>query len=79
LIIISGSLVELPDIYFQAFEETLRRRAIRPTADKLEIVFSDFSQDAGVIGAAALVFGQIEYDGCQNNMEQPDNRGGADD
>ncbi len=56
MIILSGSLIGLGDPYFDAFRETVVRRAIRPTADLLRIEFSDFNKEAGIIGAAALAF-----------------------
>jgi len=56
LIVLSGSLIGLGDPYFKEFRETLVSRAIRPTADNLKIEFSDLRNEAGIIGAAALVF-----------------------
>lgn len=56
MIVISGSLVGLGDAYFDVFRETVRKRSIRPTADFLKIEFSNFNKEAGIIGAAALVF-----------------------
>ncbi|MGC8654735.1 MAG: ROK family protein [Candidatus Kryptoniota bacterium] len=79
LIVISGSLVELPNIYFQAFKDTLLKCAIKPTADNLEITFSDFPQEVGIIGGAALVFEQVIYDASHCNMSHIHNRDGMDD
>lgn len=79
LLIISGSLVELPDIYFQSFKETLSRRAIRPTADKLKIDFSAFPKDVGIIGAAALVFNHMMDDACHREIARSNVRGQIDD
>lgn len=56
MIVVSGSLVELGDPYFGPFRETVLRRAMVQTTEALKIEFSDFHNQAGIIGAASLVF-----------------------
>lgn len=58
-IVLSGSLVDLGEPYFGPFRKTVLERAIKPTADYLEIIFSDFHEKAGIIGAASLVFQDV--------------------
>ena len=69
MIVISGSLVRLGDAYFDAFRETVRRRSIRPTVDVLKIEFSDFDKEAGIIGAAALVFQNFNPESIDDNLK----------
>lgn len=56
MIVLSGSLLALGDPYFSEFRKTVVERSIKPTADLLRIEFSDFRNEAGIIGAASLVF-----------------------
>jgi glucokinase-like ROK family protein len=55
-LVLSGSLVDLGEPYFGPFRKTVLEHAIKPTADYLGIIFSDFHEKAGIIGAASLVF-----------------------
>lgn len=55
-IVLSGSLVDLGEPYFGPFRTTVLEQAIKPTADHLDIVFSEFHEKAGIIGAASLIF-----------------------
>lgn len=61
MIVFSGSLVNLGAPYFDSFRETLLNRGMKPTVDDVEILFSDFPQEVGIMGAAALAF-QISAD-----------------
>lgn len=74
LIIFSGSLIGLGELYFDAFNKTLTERAIKPTADGLQVMFSDFPQEAGIIGAAALAFQHSMQDlsGHETNVDGSD-------
>jgi len=56
MIVLSGSLVDLGEPYIGPFRETVLEQAIKPSADDLKIVFSDFHGKAGIIGAASLAF-----------------------
>lgn len=67
MIIFSGSLVNVGNQYFDAFRETLFQRAMKPTSDSVEIVFSDFPQEVGIMGAAALAF-QSSLQGSSYSM-----------
>ena len=61
MIVFSGSLVNLGAPYFDSFRETLLNRGMKPTVEDVEILFSDFPQEVGIMGAAALAF-QISAD-----------------
>ncbi len=63
LIVLSGSLVELGDPYFGPFRETTLRRAMVQTTEALRIEFSEFHKQAGIIGAASLVFQRAMING----------------
>jgi len=56
MIVLSGSLVDLGEPYIGPFRATVIEEAIKPSADDLQIVFSDFHGKAGILGAASLVF-----------------------
>ncbi len=56
MIVFSGSLVNLGAPYFDSFRETLLYRGMKPAVDDVEILFSDFPQEVGILGAAALAF-----------------------
>ena len=56
MIVLSGSLVDLGEPYIGPFRKTVLEQAIKPSADDLKIVFSDFHGKAGIIGAASLAF-----------------------
>lgn len=55
-IILSGSLLELGDPYLSSFKQTVKNCAIKPNSNNVEIILSNFPKEAGIIGAAALVF-----------------------
>jgi len=56
MIVLSGSLTELGEYYFRPFKDAVFQRAMVQTTEKLKIAFSDFHNQAGIIGAASLVF-----------------------
>ncbi len=62
MIVFSGSLVNVGAPYFDGFRDTLLKRGMKPTVDGVEIVFSDFPLEVGIIGAAALAF-QVSMEG----------------
>ncbi len=73
MIVFSGSLVNVGNPYFDAFRKTLSGRAMKPTVDEVEIAFSDFPQEVGLIGAAALAFeGAMEtvFAGIQTDHDE---------
>jgi predicted NBD/HSP70 family sugar kinase len=55
-IIISGSLLDLGSPYLDEFRNTVKRCAMKANAEGLRIESSDFPQEGGILGAAALAF-----------------------
>ena len=55
-IILAGSLLELGDPYLSEFRSTVLRRAMKAPVRGLGIERSQFPQEGGILGAAALVF-----------------------
>ncbi len=58
-IIISGSLLELGSPYLDEFRSTVVRRAMKANGLGLRIESSDFPQEGGILGAAALAFEEV--------------------
>ncbi len=79
MIVISGSLLGLGAPYFDAFESTVRSRAIKPTADALRIEFSDLRNEAGILGAAATAFGDSMAGPLRVKAVKPKQDGETDD
>lgn len=75
MIVFSGSLVGIGDCYFDAFTETLKRRAIKPAGDDVRITFSDFKNEIGIVGAAALAFENIVAGTLANESYPRDSEG----
>jgi hypothetical protein len=67
MIIFSGRLVDVGVQYFESFRETLSKRGMRPAIDGVEIAFSSFPQEVGIIGAAALAF-QSSIEDLSNSL-----------
>lgn len=55
-IILSGSLLDLGSPYLDEFQATVMRRTMKANAMGLRIEKSDFPQEGGILGAAALAF-----------------------
>lgn len=55
-IILSGSLLELEQTYLEEFKKTVLQIAMKSNTRELQIDNSDFPQEGGILGAAALAF-----------------------
>ncbi len=55
-IIISGSLLELEHTFLEEFKKTVMQIAMKSNTRELQIDSSDFPQEGGILGAAALAF-----------------------
>jgi len=55
-IILGGSLLDLGSPYLDRFRDTVTHRAMKAPARALRIELSQFPQEGGILGAAALVF-----------------------
>jgi glucokinase-like ROK family protein len=56
MVILTGSVVEQADELLERVKVTETRQVLRTAADKVDIQKSGFGENAGVVGAAALVF-----------------------
>lgn len=66
-IILSGSLVALGDRFFDPMRDAVMQYAVRYNQAPVEIVFSDFHREIGIIGAAALVFERVLRENAVGN------------
>lgn len=58
-IILSGSLLKLEHTYLDEFKKTVMDIAMKSNTRELRIKRSDFPQEGGILGAAALVFEEV--------------------
>ena len=55
LVVVGGSTLQAGDLILEPAIETVRRRAVPGMAEKVRIVQGELGEDAGAVGAAALV------------------------
>lgn len=61
-IIVSGSLMEIEHPYLEEFKKTIMEIAMKSNTKELKIDSSDFPQEGGILGAAALIFEETPFE-----------------
>lgn len=62
IIAVSGKVLELGKMFMQPAEEEFRRRVMKVQGDSVELVFLPGMEDAGLQGAAKLIFEEVGKD-----------------
>jgi glucokinase len=57
VVVIGGGVARAGELIFTPMREEMRRRAMRPASEWVKVVPAAMGNDAGTVGAAALVLG----------------------
>jgi glucokinase len=60
LVIIGGGMAEAGELILAPARKVVAERALHPNKDVAKIVLADLGNQAGVMGAAALVFSELK-------------------
>lgn len=68
-IILSGSLLDIEHPYLEEFQKTVMEIAMKSNTKMLKIDRSDFPQEGGFLGAAALVLEEVPFENESNQKD----------
>jgi glucokinase-like ROK family protein len=72
LIVVGGSTIKAGNLILEPAVETVRRRALPEMGDRVRIVAGELGEDAGAVGAAALVLSELFVVSVPQNVLQED-------